>query len=279
MISVVICSRTNFISESLQNNIQETIGEEHELIIIDNSLNNYSIFEAYNLGIRKSKGQYICFMHDDIGLKTSNWGAIINRIFQENSKIGLIGIAGSKIKTKMPSAWWDCADENLCMNIIQHFSTGKKEHWVKGFKEKRLEKVAAIDGVFMVARKVNTICFNENLKGFHNYDLNFSFEYLKSGYNVVVTKDILLEHFSIGVLNKSWYESTLELHKVYKNLLPLNFSNNLTLKDQEFKNGEKFLINAFKHNIKRPLFMIWFKLILIKPLTKFHLRFLKTIIQ
>jgi hypothetical protein len=51
MISLVICSRTSQLNESLRQNIDETIGVEYELVLIDNSKNELSIFEAYNKGI------------------------------------------------------------------------------------------------------------------------------------------------------------------------------------------------------------------------------------
>ena len=66
MISIIICSRTQAISKDLSENVQNTVGCDHELVIIDNSENQYSIFEAYNLGIKQSKGEYLCFAHDDI---------------------------------------------------------------------------------------------------------------------------------------------------------------------------------------------------------------------
>lgn len=275
MISIIICSRANTISDRLLHNIQETISVEYELIVIDNSENKYSIFEAYNIGLNKSKNEIICFIHDDINLITKDWGKVLIDIFTKNTNIGLIGIAGAKSKTKMPSAWWDCPQENLCINIIQHFSYKEKEHWFRGFEETSLKEVVAVDGVFMAARKVSTILFNTQLTGFHNYDLNLSFEYLKKGYKVFVTKDILLEHFSIGVLNESWYRSTLDFHKVYENFLPLNKSAIISLKKQEFNNGAKFSLKLLEFQIIKPAVYIWLKLILLKPISRYHFYFLK----
>ena len=62
MISVIICSRTSTIGTALSENIKNSIGCEYELISIDNSKNTYSIFEAYNLGIQKSKFDFLCFI-------------------------------------------------------------------------------------------------------------------------------------------------------------------------------------------------------------------------
>ncbi len=271
MISIVICSREKAISQQLIDNIEKTVGVQFELIVIDNSQNNYSIFEAYNLGIEKSKGEYLCFLHDDIQIHTQNWGKILESIFQNDAKIGLIGVAGTKVKTKMPSAWWDCSDEELQINIIQHFPNKDKEHWKKGFINSNLVDVVIIDGVFMVGRKIDGILFNKELQGFHNYDLNLAFEYLKKNYKIVATNEILLEHFSLGVLNKSWFASTVKIHKLYNKTLPLNLSK-IDLKILEFKNGVKFIEGLIKVKMKKEAFYVWLKLIGLKPKSKFHFK-------
>ena len=70
MISIIICSRTASISDELNQNIDQTIGIPYELVVIDNSENLYSIFSAYNEGVKRSKYEMLCFMHDDIIFKT-----------------------------------------------------------------------------------------------------------------------------------------------------------------------------------------------------------------
>lgn len=74
MLSIIICSRTKDLSHELRDNINQTIGVDYELIVIDNSLCNKSIFQAYNEGIEKSQGEILVFMHDDVKLCSSNWG-------------------------------------------------------------------------------------------------------------------------------------------------------------------------------------------------------------
>ena len=274
MISIIICSREKTISKTLQDNLYTTVGCECELIVIDNSQNKHSIFEAYNLGIKKSKGEFLCFIHDDIIVHTQDWGKIIECIFKTNIDFGLLGIAGSTIKTKMPSAWWDCEDSCKRMNLIQHFANGENKDWQIGWQNEVLEEVVVIDGVFMVTRSNDGVRFNEQLMGFHNYDLNLSFEYIKKGFKVMVTKNILIEHFSIGKLDKSWYNSTFKIHKIYSNLLPLTTVENYDFKSQEFKNGSRFVNNLLDYKMSKEAVAIWFKLIWLKPISKFHFRFL-----
>ena len=278
MISVIICSRGQFSNEK-KINIEETIGVNYEIILIDNSENSYSIFEAYNIGIKKSKGDYLCFMHDDVFMHTNNWGTILQNIFNKDPQIGLIGIAGSRVKSKMPSAWWDCNKEEFQINIIQHYKDEDKRKLDFGFKENSLVEVAAIDGVFMVMKKQNNIFFNEKLSGFHNYDLNISFEHIKKGLKVVVTNEILLEHFSIGKLNKSWYKSTYKLHRLYSNILPINKTNfpqeNSSL---ELKNGVDFIYNAIQLKEFKVACKSWMRFFFTYPFSKHHFKLIKRIV-
>ena len=197
MISIIICSRTETLPSAFLENIEDTVGAEHELIIIDNSKNNYSIFEAYNIGIKQSNGSVWCFIHDDVWFESKNWGATMHNIFKSNPKIGLIGVAGSKVKTKMPSAWWDCPYDQMVVNII-HQAENKLEKQYHGFNHENNVEVVLVDGVFMVCRANKDIKFNATFKGFHGYDLNLSIAYKKIGFKIIVTNTILLKHLSVG---------------------------------------------------------------------------------
>ena len=282
MISIIICSRTAEISLELFQNIQDTVGCEYELIIIDNSKNIYSIFEAYNIGIQKSKGDYWCFMHDDIILHTQNWGEEIHRIFEADIKIGLIGVAGAKIKTKMPSAWWHCPQQHRVVSIIQHSKGNDIIRWEMGFDRVLWKEVSIIDGVFMVGRKISQIAFDERLEGFHNYDLNLSLAYRLEGYKVIVTKSVLLEHHSVGTRDRSWYISTLHFDDLYGNFFPHQIRETMSkaeLKMLEFQNGSVFCENLIRYNLKAVSLRYWARLLVRKPFAKFHLRFIKLLIK
>ena len=277
MLSIVVCSRTSTINNILSQNIEDKIGCAYELIVIDNSENQYSIFEAYNKGILISKGDFLCFIHDDILFHTIGWGNILLEIFNENSAIGLIGIAGTKIKTKMPSAWWDCTLDNKSINIIQHFAdkTREKERWNLGFEKENNVEAVVIDGVFMAIRKDDRIHFSTEMEGFHNYDLNISLEYKNYGFKIIVTNEILIEHFSFGNIDKSWHESTFKIHEMYSDNLPLimgdcDFEE---LKILEIKNAKKFINQCLGFKQYKLAFLVWLKLFWLNPFLKYHLRF------
>jgi glycosyltransferase involved in cell wall biosynthesis len=278
MISIIICSRTQIISADLYKNIKNSIGFNYELIIVDNSENRYSIFEAYNIGIKKSKGDFLCFLHDDIYIHTKEWGRIVSEIFTENDSIGLLGVGGSKYKTKMPSGWWNCPNNYKDINILQHLN-GKIEKWYYGFENTNLSTVVAIDGVFMVLRKKNQLIFNEEIKGYHNYDLNISLENYIKGHKTVVTNQILIEHFSNGVINESWFNSTYKIHQIYDEILPLGIDGYELKNNLELKNGFHFLKYFMQFKFQLAFFKLWLSLFLIKPFATNHITILRLLIK
>jgi glycosyltransferase involved in cell wall biosynthesis len=267
------------IDGGLSENILNTVGCAYELIVIDNSENKYSIFEAYNLGIERSTGDYLCFMHDDIILHSIGWGTIIHRIFTKDPQIGLIGVAGSTVKTKVPSAWWDCTEDEKVINIIQHFPTKEKEKWNFGFENGQNTEVVAIDGVFMVMQRDKQMYFNTDLKGFHNYDLNISFECKKRGFKIIATNEIVLEHLSIGVLNEAWVGSTYTIHQLYKEVLPLMTEAKPLDKKAEAVNAKRFLEECLKYSVPKITIAVWMQFFCLRPFTKYHIRVWKKIIK
>lgn len=275
MISIIICSRAQTIPSDLSENIKEKIGCEYELIVLNNSKNQYSIFEAYNIGIEKSKGEYLCFIHDDILFHTNGWGKIINRIFNNNKQIGLIGVAGAKSKTKMPSLWWLCPKQDKIVNIIQHLPNGQIEKWFQGFEYSENTEVVVIDGVFMALRKDKRICFSTKMTGFHNYDLNISFEYKKYGYKILASSEIWIEHFSLGSISKEWIESSYQIYNGYNNILPLSLEGNKINKAQEIVNVIWFINESLKYKRGKIAFIFWLKLFCLNPFLKYHIVFLK----
>lgn len=279
MISIIICSRTKTINGLLAENIKNTIGCDYEMVVIDNSEGQYSIFEAYNLGLKKSKGNYLCLIHDDIIFQTIGWGNITNQILNSNKAIGLIGVAGAKVKTKMASTWWDNYEGQGVINIIQHHKDKEIEVHNSGFENEQDVKVVVIDGVFMAMRRDSRISFHSKMKGFHAYDLNISFEYMKYGYEIIVTNQILLEHFSSGVINEPWIEASYKIHNLYKKELPFFVAGNSLTKAHEIINAQRFINKCLNLGFIKIAIFVWFKLFLLKPFSKYNFRFWKIILN
>ena len=218
MISIVICSRKPDISAELRQNIAETIGCEYELFVIDNSSNQYSIFQAYNEGVKRSTGEVLCFMHDDVLFRSSNWGDTIKTHFQEKESVGVIGFAGAHFLPDMPMYWDESpliSEYNLTTRKGQTEQCFSLEH----FGGKALAEVAVADGMCLFVRKslFDRIAFDEaTYQGFHLYDMDISMQVRKAGYKVCVCNDVLVEHFYEFNPNKAGYDLfELNLQKFY----------------------------------------------------------------
>lgn len=271
MISIIICSRNNIFLNKLKTNLKEFSKFKNEIIVIDNSKNNYSIFEAYNLGLQKVSKPVICFLHEDVLIKTQNWDEILLQIFNKDSKIGLLGIAGSFSKSVMPSAWWDCPEKDRATFILQHYNDGRIELINYGFNKGNIKEVTVIDGVFMVVRKNLNIQFDETIKGFHCYDLDLALKSIKKGYKNIVTNAILVEHFSIGSLNEHWLNTSFYYHQKNHELIK---TINRTNRKLEIENAKKFIKLNLKLKNNRIAFNTWKKMFFNYPLLKFHFMYI-----
>lgn len=266
-LSVIICSRNKRLSKDFLSNIEKTIGCEYELIIIDNSENSYSIFEAYNRGIDKSSAEILCFIHEDILFHTKNWGVNIMNIYSEVPDAGLVGVAGSRIKSDVPMGWWEHNKKHLVKNMIQHRQDGTKDKLRIGFETSSEQEVAVIDGVFMCLKKESQIRFNENLKGFHNYDQSLSLDCLKKGYKVLVTNKVLLEHFSNGTIDSSWVNSTYKFHKLYKPYLPIIIGSGRICESDNLKQLSRFIFHCKNTGNAKLALKSWMRLLRKQPIS------------
>lgn len=73
MVSVIVCSTHNGIPDVLKDNFEESIGVPYELIVVNNSKNEYSILTAYNMGVERSSYPYLCFIHEDVMFRSMFW--------------------------------------------------------------------------------------------------------------------------------------------------------------------------------------------------------------
>lgn len=227
MISIIISSANSDQLEQVTANIRATVGIPFEIIAIDNSNGSKGICEIYNKGIKRANYDILCFMHEDILIKTNNWGTLVLNFFKCHTNYGLLGVAGSKYKSLAPSGWNPSAHDATCVNLIQHFKYKQQQpfHYYQNAGGEKIAEVACIDGVWFCTTKTITakIMFDEiTFKGFHAYDLDFSLS-VGQIHKVGVTFDVLIEHFSEGKYDAEWITATLDLHKKWNRYLPVNF--------------------------------------------------------
>jgi hypothetical protein len=95
MISVVIASANPGLLTNVITNIERTIGVDFEIISFENGNGERGICELYNIGAQRAKYDILCYMHEDLEIKTLDWGREVVRIFNQRQGVGVIGVAGS----------------------------------------------------------------------------------------------------------------------------------------------------------------------------------------
>lgn len=237
--------------DNLSFNIKQTIGNiEYEIIKIDNIIDKLSISNAYNKGIKLSSYNILCFIHEDINFISVGWGEKLLDFFKENINTGVIGVAGSKVHCKAPGSWFNTPVKYHVKNIVQNNNNSLIREQVGFERSHSHEQVVVVDGVFMIANKINGILFDDKIKGFHGYDLVYSLIHANAGLKNYVINDILLEHNSIGNINKDWLKSMFQVYLIYRRFLPIGVSDCSSIKIIEKKMFKNFVHKCFDFGYK-----------------------------
>lgn len=221
MISVIICSRNATQLELVKKNIAATIGIPFEILSVDNSQNKYPICTAYNTAATEAKFETLCFMHEDVMIKTKDWGKLVLDAF--NSGFGLIGVAGSKYKSKFISGWTTGNTVYDFYNVYHGPDNETASHYCSNNFDTALVECVVLDGLWLCCgRNIwDRIRFNSALlSGFHFYDIDFSIRCSRIT-RVAVTNRIDIVHRSSGKFDNNWLQAAVIFHKHYKNNLPL----------------------------------------------------------
>jgi hypothetical protein len=221
MITIGYCTRVS--DENHSKHLIKTCGLDTKKIQIIEIVNtgNRSLTECYNEILNKSIYQHVVFCHSDITIETKQWGNKLIKMFEKNPEFGIIGVAGSKY---MPESgqWW--VNPKKMYGRVAHTHEGKT--WLSSYSDdlgQTLEEVVVCDGVWFALDKTKIKKeFNENVKGFHFYDVTFTFENYLEGVKVGVTTAIRINHQSIGMTNESWEKNRVTFVETFKDKLPAN---------------------------------------------------------
>lgn len=222
MISIIISSYIEKYYLQVCKNIEDTIGVEYEIIKIDNP-GKMGITEAYNKGGQMAVYPYLIFCHEDLLFNTKDWGKNLIKVFsKKNANVGLVGVAGSTVKTLAPNSIFNKLDTYNCKNYIQN---NLKVQFYKKEEHKNIsedKKVVTVDGMFMATKSeiFEELKFDSLLSGYHAYDLDFSLS-IGEKYDVYVMNDISIEHLSLGNFDEQWFNNTIIVNEKWKNKLPI----------------------------------------------------------
>mgnify|MGYP003627397589 FL=1 len=202
--------------------IESTSGVHKIEILPYENPGKYSLTEVYNMGLKEAKNDIVLFCHDDIKFDTKNWGRKLLKHFQK-SDYGILGVAGCRYLPES-GKWWEIPSE--MMGQVYHENEGKR--WLSTYNPKFGNNIlpsVLVDGLFFAVNTKNiSRDFDESVRGFHFYDLNFCVQNFLSGVKVGVISDIDITHLSIGQTNQEWERNRILFSEKYEKDLPLMVS-------------------------------------------------------
>ncbi len=220
MISVVYCTRES--NPKHTSEIIKTSGLYKNTEVIEIINNGEALTKSYNRGLKMAKNDIVVFMHDDIEFDNSGWGKKIVKHFEENPTFGILGVAGTTDLSET-GRWWD--DRSKMVGIVNHKNDGKK--WESKYSKNwlnELTEVVVVDGLFFAVHKKRIKHdFDENIEGFHFYEIDFVFSNYLSGVRVGVIYNVRLTHKSIGMTNQQWEDNRVQFINKHRDRLPNKF--------------------------------------------------------
>jgi glycosyltransferase involved in cell wall biosynthesis len=225
---ITIGFSTRKIDDSFVELLKKSCGVPNPQIIPIENEGKYSLPEAYNMILKQATNDVVVLCHDDIYFDSKNWGSKILNHFKRNSDYGILGLAGS---TQLPSSakWWE--DFSKMKGIVNHEHGGKK--WESKYSASlgnQIDDVVLVDGLFIVLNTKNVKQkFNEEIKGFHFYDVDFSFRNFIEDVKIGVIYDVRVTHKSIGETNEQWEQNRIVFAEKHKDILPVKIKRNLTI--------------------------------------------------
>lgn len=147
-----------------------------------------SITKNYNNGMRQAIYRIKVFVHQDVDLGDINWAFKLFKVFSDYPDCGLVGLVGTK-KMSDVGMWWETGSQHV---VGELFSGKEKADWSymenpngRSFTPVIFPtEVECIDGFFMATNA--EIPWDENLPGFHAYDMDYSREVRKHQLKIMV---------------------------------------------------------------------------------------------
>ena len=231
MISVVYCTRKT--NRKHYDHIRRSSGLKNKIEVIEIVNNGESLTNSYNRGLKESSYDIVVFCHDDILFNKVGWGRKLINHF-EKSDYGILGVAGTTNLSEN-GRWW--SDSSKMVGIVKHAHNGKtvESKYSTNFGSEILETVI-VDGLFFAVHKDRIKeNFDENVEGFHFYEIDFCFRNKLSGVKIGVIFDVKITHKSIGETNDKWEENRIAFSEKFAENLPFNITPEINFKNKEIK--------------------------------------------
>jgi len=199
---VLIASATSKKDETETHVFKSLEDHVEDIDLIIKTDNKKGLCQVYNeiLDAEGDKYDAIIFCHDDVTIDSNNF---VDRTLTGLQTYDVVGVAGgSKIKKNTPILWHLMTDKMTHSGIVFHPHHEYKEFCFPTTFGPRPKEVAVLDGVYLAVKPKTLfekeIKFDENIKGFHHYDIKFSIDCKLAGLSLG-TLDINIIHQSPGL--------------------------------------------------------------------------------
>jgi len=207
------------------------------IFYLDDSCGN-SMAKKYNWAIEnivlKNDDPIVCFRHDDLEfLNNSNLLAndILKYQYEHDKKIGVAGVIGT-MNLERSMAWWNPLRQvNGIGSIIQCNKNEKGEDIEYPMNDWKTmnDHVVSMDGCCLFFHKrlfEDGLRFDENLEGYHFYDVDICLESLRRGYkNLIIPIDT--RHKSIGMPPPNFNDLRIKVfnkwNEIVKGIFPITW--------------------------------------------------------
>jgi len=162
-----------------------------------------SISKAYNEGLKKATGKYICFVHEDVEIGGINISALKRLLDAKNT--GFVGVAGCRDLNEEAIWWQSDGLSGACGHIKIESLILKK--WYNNYGPHG--SVLVLDGVILFAKietlKDNNIFWDEEIfSDFDFYDISITYLANSYGLKNYTFSNILIYHWGLGYPRNSW---------------------------------------------------------------------------
>lgn len=185
VVSFIICVSDPLLFRNSMMFIKNLIVPEGVSIEIIDIENAESIASGYNEGMKKAKGKYKVYLHQDSYIVNPNFISNILDIFKDDN-IGVIGIVGAKKLPKL-GVWWLSP---LAYGSIYEIRNAHMS--LLGFRSPidNYEEVVVVDGV-LIATQYDYYWREDIFDGWHFYDASQCMEFIRNNKKVVIPKEVL----------------------------------------------------------------------------------------
>lgn len=218
MMNLTIVYSTRQKNEKFFHHLQQSCGLESPEILEFTNSGDQSLSKIYNQGIKLSQQTILVFVHDDVIFENHHWGITLIEHFQKGN-FGILGVAGT---TELPESgiWWENSLNNVGVVKHQHQDHCWTSHYC-GYFGKKIIPVSCVDGVFIAVNLAHLKeTFNEEISGFHFYDIDFCVRNYLAGVNIGVIFDIPMIHHSVGQLDSAWEKNRQQFLATHRYHLP-----------------------------------------------------------